>query len=66
MANYIEQIPDGVKVGIAGSAPMASLFGLTVEEWSYTLSCVVALLFITEKLYKSYRWWRKRKNESSQ
>lgn len=61
MTNYIEQIPDGVKVAVAGSAPMAGLFGLTVEEWSYTLSSIVALLFILEKLFKLYKWYRKRK-----
>lgn len=53
-----EHIPDSAKVAIAGSAPMASLFGLTVEEWSFVLSGVVALLFILEKLYRFYRWVR--------
>jgi hypothetical protein len=60
MTNYIEQIPDGVKVAVAGSAPVAGLFGLTVVEWSYTLSSIVALLFILEKLYKFYKWCRSR------
>lgn len=50
-----ETIPDSVKVAAAGAAPMASLFGLTAEEWSFVLSSIVALLFIIEKLYKFYR-----------
>lgn len=61
MTNYIEQIPDGVKVAVAGSAPMANLFGLSVVEWSYTLSSIVALLFILEKLFKFYRWCKGRR-----
>lgn len=61
MTNYIEQIPDGAKVGVAVMAPMASFLGLTVEEWSYTLSSVVALLFILEKLYRAFKWFRNKK-----
>lgn len=34
---------------------MASLFGLTAEEWSFVLSSIVAVLFIIEKLYKFYK-----------
>lgn len=62
MNHYIEKVqhiaetvPDSVKVVAAGAAPMASLFGLTAEEWSFVLSSVVALLFILEKIYKFYR-----------
>jgi hypothetical protein len=59
-----DPIPDSVKVVVAGSAPMASLFGLTVEEWSFVLSGVVALLFIVEKLFRGYLYLRRKKNES--
>lgn len=51
-----EQIPDGLKVLVAGGAPMLSWLGLTVEEWSFILSAVVASLFIAEKVYKFIRW----------
>lgn len=56
--HVMETIPDSAKVIATAAAPMASLFGLTVEEWSFVLSGVVALLFILEKLYRFYRWVR--------
>lgn len=56
--HVVETVPDSVKVVAAGAAPMASLFGLTAEEWSFALSSVVALLFIVEKLYKFYRTFK--------
>lgn len=64
MNNTVEHIPDSIKVAIASGAPMASLFGLTVEEWSFVLSGIVALLFILEKLYKFYKWCRSENNTS--
>lgn len=46
---------------------MASMLGLTVEEWSFVLSGILALLFIIEKLYRFYQWTRKKnKRESNQ
>lgn len=56
--HVVETVPDSVKVVAAGAAPMASLFGLTAEEWSFVLSSVVATLFILEKIYKFYRMVR--------
>lgn len=56
--HVMETIPDSAKVVVAAASPMASLFGLTVEEWSFVLSGAVALLFILEKLYRFYRWAR--------
>lgn len=63
--HVVETVPDSVKVVAAGAAPMASLFGLTAEEWSFVLSSVVALLFIVEKLYKFYRTFKDGREESS-
>jgi hypothetical protein len=60
----LDQIPDSAKVVVAASAPMASLFGLTVEEWSYVLSAIVACMFIIEKLVRAYLWWKARYNEN--
>lgn len=60
MSNYVEQIPDSAKVGVAVMAPMANFIGLTVEEWSYVLSAIVALLFIIEKAYRLYKEVRER------
>lgn len=72
MSNYIEKVqhitetvPDSAKVMVAAASPMASLFGMTVEEWSFVLSGIVALLFILEKLYRFYRWARDGSKESS-
>lgn len=56
--HVMETIPDSAKVIATAAAPMASLFGLTVEEWSFVLSGIVALLFILEKLYRFYKWVR--------
>lgn len=64
MTNHTEGVLDTVKVGVAASAPMASFLGYTVEEWSYILSAVVALLFIGEKLWRFshylYRRWKEK------
>lgn len=46
---YMEQVPDSVKVATAVAAPMFSVFGVTVEEWTYILSAVVSVMFIIEK-----------------
>ena len=46
----LENIPDGIKVGTAVSAPMLNLFGVPIEEWTFILSAIVSLLFIIEKL----------------
>lgn len=53
--HVVETVPDSAKVVMAGAAPMASLFGLTAEEWSFVLSSIVAVLFIIEKVYKFYK-----------
>lgn len=50
MTNYLEQIPDAAKVGTAVAAPVLTLFGVSVEEWTFILSAIVSLLFIAEKL----------------
>lgn len=50
MQQYLEQVPDTVKVVGAISAPMLTILGVTVEEWTYILSIVVSILFIIEKL----------------
>ena len=64
---YLESIPDSAKLMAAGVPPMASMLGLTVEEWSFVLSGILALLFIIEKLYRFYQWARnKTKRESNQ
>ena len=44
---------------------MASVLGLTVEEWSFVLSGVLALMFIVEKLYRFYKWARKKKENEN-
>lgn len=62
ISHVVESIPDSAKVVVTAAAPMASLFGLTVEEWSFVLSGVVALLFIVEKLYRFYKWVRHERN----
>ena len=64
----LENIPDGIKVGTAVSAPMLNLFGVPIEEWTFILSAIVSLLFIIEKLpifilrCKTFvRWLKERK-----
>ncbi len=46
----IEQIPDGLKVATAVSAPVLTFLGVSVEQWTFVLSAIVSLLFIIEKL----------------
>lgn len=62
--HIVENIPDSAKLTVAVAPQMASLFGLTVEEWSFVLSSVVAILFILEKLYKLYGMWKNGNKES--
>lgn len=45
-----EQIPDTVKVAVSVSAPVLTVFGITVEDWTYILSALVSILFVIEKL----------------
>lgn len=47
---YLEQIPDGVKITTAVAAPVLTFMGVSVEQWTFILSAVVSLLFIIEKL----------------
>lgn len=46
----LEQIPDGVKVTVATSAPVLTILGVSVEQWTFVLSIIVSILFIIEKL----------------
>lgn len=62
-SDYLENIPDSAKLIAAGVPPMASVVGLTVEEWSFVLSGILALMFIVEKLYRLYKWARKNKKD---
>ena len=66
-SDYLESIPDSAKLLAAGVPPMASVLGLTVEEWSFVLSGVLALMFIVEKLYRFLKWakQKKKKNEDT-
>ena len=64
----LENIPDGIKVGTAVSAPVLNLFGVPIEEWTFILSAIVSVLFIIEKLpifilrCKTFvRWLKERK-----
>lgn len=45
----IDNIPDGAKVAVSVTAPVLTLFGITVEDWTYILSAIVSVLFIIEK-----------------
>lgn len=48
----LEQVPDGYKVAASVAAPALTLFGVTLEEWTFILSAIVSVLFIIEKLPK--------------
>lgn len=48
--NYLEQVPDGVKVTGSLAAPALAFLGISVEDWTYVLSAIVSLMFIIEKL----------------
>lgn len=64
--NTIEQIPDGLKVATAVSAPVLTFLGVSVEQWTFVLSAIVSLLFIIEKLpvfisrcKQAYSWMKR-------
>lgn len=46
---HLDQIPDGAKVVGSVAAPILTLFGIPIAEWTYVLSAIVSLLFIIEK-----------------
>ncbi len=46
----LDQVPDGLKVAGAIAAPVLTIFGVTVEDWTFILSAIVSLFFIIEKL----------------
>lgn len=46
---HLDQIPDGAKVAASAAAPVLSLLGLPLQEWTYILSAIVSVLFIIEK-----------------
>lgn len=46
---HIEQIPDGAKVAASAAAPVLTLMGVPLQEWTYILSAIVSVLFIIEK-----------------
>lgn len=45
-----EDIPDVIKAGVSISPPALTLFGVSVEQWTFVLSGIVSLLFIIEKI----------------
>ena len=47
---YLDQIPDGVKITGAVAAPVLTFLGVSVEQWTFVLSAIVSILFIIEKL----------------
>jgi hypothetical protein len=47
--HYSNQVPDGIKVAAAVSAPALTFLGITVEEWTFILSGIVSVFFIIEK-----------------
>jgi hypothetical protein len=49
---YLDQVPDSIKVVAASAAPALTLMGFTLEEWTFILSGIVSVLFIIEKLPK--------------
>lgn len=51
---YLDQVPDSLKVVAASAAPALTLMGFTLEEWTFILSGIVSLLFIIEKLPKVF------------
>jgi hypothetical protein len=46
---HIENIPDGAKVAASAAAPVLTLMGVPLQEWTYVLSAIVSVLFIIEK-----------------
>jgi hypothetical protein len=46
---YLEDVPDGVKITASLAAPGLSYMGISVEEWTYIFSAIVSIMFIIEK-----------------
>lgn len=52
---WMEHIPDSAKVTLAVAPTTVTLMGVPVEQWTFILSGVVAVLVIIEKLPKAYQ-----------
>lgn len=50
MKDFLEQIPDSIKVAGATSPSIMTLFGVPMEQWTYVASAVVSVMFIIEKM----------------
>lgn len=46
---YLEQIPDSIKVATATTPTVMTFMGMPVEQWMFVGSIIVSLMFIVEK-----------------
>lgn len=53
--NILEQVPDSVKITMATSPTVLTLFGYPIEQWMYVFSLIVSILFVIEKLPKVFK-----------
>ena len=47
--NLFEQTPDSIKVAVSTAPPALTMFGVSIEAWTWILSIIVSIMFIIEK-----------------
>lgn len=52
---FLEQVPDNVKLGIVAATPTLTFLGLTLESWTYILSITFTLMLIIDKIPVVYK-----------
>lgn len=65
--NVTESLPDTIKVAAAASAPLLTVFGITVEEWAFILSAIASIVLVIERIpmvinhIRMFRSWIRKK-----
>ncbi len=58
-----QAVPDSAKLTAIAAAPVLTILGMSLQEWTYVLSAIVSLFFILEKLpmvitrIKTFKKW---------
>ncbi len=67
LPNITEQLPDTLKVITAASAPLLTVFGMTVEEWAFILSAIASIVLVIERIpmvinrFRMFKSWIRKK-----
>lgn len=49
MHSVTENASDTIKIALSASAPVLTVFGISLDQWTYILSAIVSIFFLIEK-----------------